>query len=287
MTTSHHKTVLITGAAGGVGKAAAAAFHGRGYHLWLSDRNLDKLEALQATYPGTTIDGTDLGDRAALEELCRNIETSGVDLAVAFINAGVVIPGSIADQSRGAIAAHIDINLLAAAFLSQACARKMKAQGSGHIISTLSTAALISLPGSAAYSASKFGLRGFNMALAEDLAPFGVHVSSVYPNAIDTPMLRREAASGGSVLNFVSDPVSAEDVARVVVGAVEGRKREYFVPASDRFSARVLSAFPGLLKLLGGFMERQGRKGRDRYLRRHGLKLEPPSSDSEPHPARS
>ena len=84
---------------------------------------------------------------------------------------------------------HIVINLIAPMRLTQAAARAMAARRTGCILSIVSAAGLLALPGSAAYSASKFGLRGFLIAVAQELTGTGVKVRGVFPGAVDTPML--------------------------------------------------------------------------------------------------
>ncbi|MEO0961881.1 MAG: SDR family oxidoreductase [Pseudomonadota bacterium] len=262
---------FITGAAGGVGLATAEKLDALGFALWLTDREGSAIDTLASRFPSARITAADLADTTQLETLCQEIETSPGQLEVAFINAGIVVPGSVPETSRSTIAAHLNINLLAAALLDHACAAKMKQQGSGHIVNTLSAAAMVALPGSAAYSASKFGLRGFTNGLAADLKPFGISVSGVYPNAIDTPMLREEAASGGSVLNFLSEPVTADDVADAVIKSIAGKKLEYFVPRGDSLTMRCVAAAPRLMTWFYPLLEGKAIKGRDAYLRKYNL----------------
>ncbi len=267
------KTAFITGATGDIGAAVAGELDAQGYLLWLSGRNRAALEALKQKYPDAILTEADLADPDTLETVCMQIEDFDGTLDVALINAGVVIPGHVTDTTRSSITTQINLNLTASALLSQACAKKMKSQGHGHVLNTLSAAATTALPGSAAYSASKFGMRGFVLSMAAELEPEGIHVTAIYPNAVDTQMLREEAASGGSTLNFLSTPVTAQDVADAVMKALQERKLEYFVPASDRFVARVASSFPGLMRKLYPTLEKRGVKGRDAYLRKHNLTL--------------
>ena len=140
----------------------------------------------------------------------------------------------------------------------------------------MSAAGHVALPGSAAYSASKFGLRGLLIALAQELEPHGVKVRSLFPGAVDTPMLRYEATHGGSVLNFLNnDVLSADDVAIAAIKAMDGARIEVSLPDSDALLARVLCAFPALMpKLLPGLVK-QGEKGLSRFLKSRGLVAAP------------
>ena len=264
---NNKKTAFISGAAGGLGQQAAALFDKLGYRLWLSDFNQQQLDDLKQRYPDAIIDQTDLTDPQQLEALCQVLEAYSDELAIAYINAGISLPGRVIDLQRNQLKAQLDINLNAAVFLMHACAKKMAVQKSGHIIATASTAALISLQDGAPYSASKFGLRGFLIALAAELKPLGISVSALYPNAIDTPMLRFEAANGGSSLNFLGDPLKPEQVIAALEKALKGKKLEYFIPAADSLTARLVCTFPGLLNRFYPLLNWLGEKGRSKYLR--------------------
>lgn len=264
---NNKNTAFISGAAGGLGQQAAALFNRLGYRLWLSDFNQQQLDQLQQQYPDAIIDQTDLTNPEQLEALCQSLESDSGELAIAYINAGISIPGKVIDLQRSQITAQLDINQKAAILLMHACAKKMAQQQNGHIIATASTAALISLQNGAPYCASKFGLRGFLIALAAELKPLGVSVSALYPNAIDTPMLRFEAANGGSSLNFLGDPLKPEQVIQALEKALKGKKLEYFIPAADSISAKLICAFPGLLNRLYPLLNWIGEKGRRKYIR--------------------
>lgn len=263
---NNKKIAFISGAAGGLGQQAAALFDRLGYRLWLSDFNQDVLSEMLQQYPDASIDQTDLTNPEQLETLCQSLESDSGELAIAYINAGISIPGKVIDLQRSQIVAQLDINQKAAVLLMHACAKKMAQQKSGHIISTASTAALISLQDGAPYCSSKFGLRGFLIALAAELKPLGVSVSALYPNAIDTPMLRFEAANGGSSLNFLGEPLTAEQVINTLEKALKGKKLEYYIPAADSLTAKLVCAFPGLLNRLYPLLNKMGEKGRGKYL---------------------
>lgn len=263
--------VFISGAAGGLGEKAAELFHQQGYRLWLSDINQEALALLQNKYPDARLDNTDLTKLNELESLCHSIESHGEQIDFAYINAGISLPGRVIDTNRKAIALQLDINLKAATFLNHAVAKKMCSQKCGHIINTLSTAAMISLQEGAAYCASKFGLRGFLIALAAELKPYNVNLSCIYPNAIDTPMLRFEAMNGGSALNFLDPPITPDDIMNAIKKAQKSKKLEYFVPSKDSLLARLVCIFPGMLNRLYPLLNKMGEKGRAKYIKKNNL----------------
>ena len=262
---------LVTGAASGIGKAVAVDLAAQGYNLLLADMNADGLSELKAELGGFAVSVSlkvlDLADLSALDGFCDEIECFDGKLDYAFLNAGVVTPGDVLALDRARLTRDVDVNLKSAMWLNQACARKMRSQGSGHIINTASMAALVSLKGAASYSASKFGLRGFLIALREELRQNGVFVSMILPSAIDTPMLRYEAKNGGSALNFLSEPSSVEDVVRVFNKAQKSKKLEYFIPYSDSLMGRLVCIFPGILGRFYSILSKLGERGRKRFLR--------------------
>ena len=263
---------LVTGAAAGIGRAVAEDLARQGYRLVLADINHDALLEFQSELQGygnsADIHTLNLCDAEQLEQFCEAIESREDDLELAFVNAGVVTPGLVTDLSRERLLRDVDLNLRAAMCVNHACAKRMKAQGYGHIINTASMAALVSLSGSAAYSASKFGLRGFLIALKAELKPHGIAVSMLLPSAIDTAMLRFEANNGGSALNFVSAPSSVESVVKAFNKAQRSKKLEYFVPYLDSYLGRLVCVFPFLLSALYPLLSVLGERGRKKFLKR-------------------
>lgn len=261
------KTVLITGAAGGLGQALATLCATDGMHVVLTDR--PGLLMPEAATTGAEIIEADLCDAADLTRLCERLEHGAPAVDLLINNAGIGLPGSVADIDSGLLTRHVDINLTAPMRLSQAAARRMKMQGHGQIFSIVSLAGLFPLKDSAAYTASKFGLRGFMAALSLEIRPHGVQVGGLFPSAIDTPMLRAEMAHPeGSPLNFAggTEPLSAEETAKAVMKAIKSGALETWLPASEGRMAGLVMAFPSLLRPVFSYLERQGNKKKRAYI---------------------
>jgi short-subunit dehydrogenase len=273
------QTAVITGGAGGIGLSLAGRLSARGYSLVLVDIDARRLaEATTQLGPPTRALQADLSSAEGLARVTAFLESSGeVDLLVN--GAGIIKPGAVTDLTFDELERHVTINLLAPMRLSQAVAKVFVARRSGCILSLVSAAGLVALPGSAAYSASKFGLRGFQIALSQEVSSFGVKVRGVFPGAVDTPMLRFEATHGGSVLNFLNkDVLTAEEVADACLRAIDGERLETHLPIKDSLSARLLCAMPGLLPKVLPYFQRQGEAGLQRFLKSRGLSVEPPST---------
>jgi short-subunit dehydrogenase len=274
---------LITGGAGGIARALAVRLIRRNYRLVLVDVDEGGLAASAAGLDGEVATvKADLTSAEDLQRVADLIETEP-DLELLVNNAGIMRPGDIVDLPSDLLERHIAVNLTAPMRLTQAAARAMAARRSGCILCIVSAAGLVALPGGAAYSASKFGLRGFLIAAAQELASQGVRVRGVFPGAVDTPMLRYEATHGGSVLNFLNkDVLSAEDVARACLKAMDGRSLETRLPFWDGVTARILCMAPGLMDQVLPSLQKQGEAGLRRFLASRGLT---PIASQTPEPS--
>jgi len=265
------KTALVTGGGGAIALALCKRLSERGFDLILADVDEGRMAANAALLPRVvcTIQA-DLSTWDGLEILAQRIESDPPDLLVN--NAGIIRPGTILELSFEEIDRHLKINLVAPMRLTQAAGKAMAARGNGTILSIVSAAGLVALPGSAAYSASKFGLRGYLTAARLELSPHGVKVVGVFPGAVDTPMLRYEATHNGSPLNFLNkDVLTADQVAEACLSALDSGRLETFVPFSDAMLSKLLCVAPSLLEWLEPKLRKSGEKGRDKFLSSRGL----------------
>ena len=230
--------VLLTGATGGLGQAIARALHEHGASLLLTGRRLDVLTPLAEEVGGRAIE-SDLADPDAVDALLS--EAGRVDVLVA--NAGLPGSGGLHSFSVEEIDRALTVNLRAPMLLAHALSPAMVQRGSGHLLFMSSLAGKAGAPGSSVYAATKFGLRGFGLALREDLADKGVGVSVVLPGFIrDAGMF---ADSGGKLPPFVGTK-RPEDVARAVVKAIESNRAELDVaPLPLRAGTVLASLAPG------------------------------------------
>jgi short-subunit dehydrogenase len=236
------KTVLLTGATGGLGRATAAALAGRGAKLMLSGRKAEALEALVAELPG---DGhravaADLGEPGAAENLAA--EAGDIDILVA--NAGLPGSGRLSEYSSEQLAKALRVNLEAPMFLARALEQRMVERKEGHMVFISSLSGKSPAPLSSIYAATKFGLRGFAFSLRTDLNPLGVGVSLVSPGTI------REA---GMYADSGAKPIpglgtgSPQQVADAVVKAIAQNKAEITVaPVRQRVLAHFALASPAI-----------------------------------------
>ncbi|HEY8638425.1 MAG TPA: SDR family NAD(P)-dependent oxidoreductase [Solirubrobacteraceae bacterium] len=217
------RTALLTGATGGIGHAIARALAQRGAKLVLTGRRAEVLEPLAAETGGRSLT-VDLADRAEVDRLIA--ETEDVDILIA--NAALPASGRVEDYSVEEIDRALDVNLRAPILQARALAPRMVERGGGHIVLVDSLSGKSAAARTTLYSATKFGLRGFGLALREDFAGTGVGVSLVYPGFIrDAGMF---AESGAQLPKGVGTR-TPDDVAGGVVRAIERDKAEISVAA--------------------------------------------------------
>lgn len=210
--------VIITGASRGIGKSIAEKFAAGGHHLYLCSRNKQALnkavDNMLTKHPDVTIKAKsfDLGNKEEVNEFGRWILDLGISIDVLINNAGQFLPGSIYNETEGIIEKMIAVNLYSAYYLTRALLPKMMRQKSGHIFNICSIGSLQAYPNGGSYSISKFALAGFSKNLREEMKPFGIRVTSVFPGAAYT-----DSWAGSGI-----DPqrmMDANDVAEMIYAA--------------------------------------------------------------------
>ncbi len=265
-------SVLISGAASGIGAAVARRFAQRDYHVIAVDRTEELAEQAAADIgPDSTAVGCDLADGQSLAELCERVGGEWrQELDVLVCNAGVIIPDHVVGLTPDELDLHIDVMLRCPIQLIRAALPEFLARNSGHLMATVSLGGICPLPASAAYSGAKAGLRAFLAALNTELWDTDVHVCGIYPTAVDTPMLQHEARAGGSALNFLSAVRTVEDVADAYERALDKPKLETYVPFHESLSARAAQWTPAIIPRIYPAFRRIGERGRQKYLKRIG-----------------
>lgn len=233
------RTVLLTGATGGLGQAIARRLHGAGAQLVLTGRRTDVLEGLAAEIGGLTV-AVDLADPAAVDGLAD--ACADVDVLVA--NAGLPGSGHLMSFSIEEIDRALAVNLRAPMVLARRLGERMAARRSGHLVFMSSLAGKAAPPGSSVYSATKFGLRGFALSLREDLRSSGVGVSVILPGFVRGAGMFHDA---GTKLPAYVGTSTPDAVASAVLRAIEEDRGELDVaPLAVRAGSAIAGVAPEL-----------------------------------------
>ncbi len=266
------KTVLITGASAGIGAAVARRFGAEGARLVLAARGRPALESLadELTAAGydTEVVPTDVAD---LDEATRLVEqaverTGGLDVLVN--NAGCNYRGEIARFSPAQLAQIVSVNLTAPIVLSRLALPHLR-ERAGAIVNVASLAGRVPVVHEATYSATKFGLRAFTMALAEELREAGVRVSVVSPGPVDTGFIMEDIDEVPDLV--FSQPMStADEIAQLVVECAADGQIERMRPKLGGYLATLGYVFPSLRRALVPMLEKRGRAAKRRFVERKG-----------------
>ncbi|MGZ6392464.1 MAG: SDR family oxidoreductase [Ktedonobacterales bacterium] len=248
------KVVVITGASSGVGRATALEFARKGARVVVSARRamlLDEVarECERVGAPRALAVPADVTDEWAVVALAqRAIDTFGrIDVWVN--NAAVVAFGPLEDVPLADHLRVLQTNLIGMIYGARAALPIFKLQGSGVLINVGSLESKLSEPYMSAYAAAKHGVAGLGMALRQELLverAKNIHVCTVMPQTIDTPLFQHAANYSGRAVKAMPPVLSAERVARAYVRLAERPRREVFVGnAARQFWLQYILA-PGL-----------------------------------------
>lgn len=251
------KRCFVTGAASGIGRATTLRLAAQGAELYLTDRDEDGLaqtvadaRALGAQVPAHRV--LDISDYAQVSAFATDIHAAHASMDVVLNIAGVSAWGTVDRLSHEQWSKMVQINLMGPIHVIESFVPHMvAARRGGHVVNVSSAAGLVALPWHAAYSASKYGLRGLSEVLRFDLARHRIGVSVVVPGAVKTPLVNTVEIAGVDrndpkvarwVDRFSGHAVSPERAAEKILAGVA--KNRYLIYTSQ--DIRALYAFKRL-----------------------------------------
>lgn len=242
----HSKRILVTGAAGGIGRELCRLLAERQARLYLVDRDQQAVAQAAQDLPVDAIasgaDITHAGERDAVVEQMRKA-FGGIDVLINL--AGILDFKRFQDSDAATIQRITQVNVEAPMQLARAVLPGMLAQGGGRIVNIGSMFGSIGFPCFAVYSASKFALRGFSQALRRELAGSGVGVTYVSPRAVKTPL-------NPEVVHLMAERGmmrmdDARWVAGQIVRAIEKDRQEAYLGFPEKLFARINAVLPGIV----------------------------------------
>lgn len=243
--------VVITGGASGIGLRMAERFSERGDRVAICDADGAAVDRVAAGYPRILARVADVTDEAAMGAFLAEIETTWGGADVVCANAGTGGPaGRIENLDLDDWTACLGVNLTGAFLTCRWAARVMRAQGSGLILLTASTAGLFGYPLRAPYAVAKWGVVGLTRTLAMELGPAGVRVNALAPGVVEGARMERVLANEAAA--------SGQSIEAVRAQYVRGVSLRTWVSADDVADMALFLASPAAAKISGQVMAVDG-----------------------------
>ena len=238
------KTIFITGASSGFGKATVELFAAKGWNVAATYRNPTAVNMF-AQLPNVKMYKLEVTDDAEVERVAQQAIADFASIDVLVNNAGYCLMGSFEGSTMQQIRRQFETNTIALIAVTKAFVPHFRTQKSGMIFNLSSASAIANYPFISAYGASKWAVRGLSETLAIELAPFNIKVKTIFPGFHATSIFTKlDAATGpGSefyvkymdnfraIRNYVTKGGNPEQVAQTIWNAVEknNNKRDYLV----------------------------------------------------------
>jgi short-subunit dehydrogenase len=212
--------IVITGASKGIGKAVATAFAADNHQLFLCARNevalYNTVAELQVKFPDSTINAmaADVANKEDNKKFAEWVLQKAGTADVLINNAGQFLPGSVYNEPEGLLEQMMAVNVHSAYQLTRQLLPAMMTAKQGHIFNLCSIASLQAYANGGSYSISKFALMGFSKNLREELKPYNIKVTGVYPGAVMTE-------SWGDFDNSKHRIMEANDIAAMMIAATK------------------------------------------------------------------
>jgi NAD(P)-dependent dehydrogenase (short-subunit alcohol dehydrogenase family) len=263
----YRRVIVVLGGARGIGAATALAAMRTGARVAIGDID----EPLAGTFRpvgGPMVRRVDVTDSDALAALRDEVAARHGRIDAVVNCAAILEPGPVATLPWESVRRQFEVNALGTALVSMVFLPLFREQGSGHLLLVSSLGGITPLPNSAAYSATKFAVRGWSLALAQEVKADGVDVTVVCPDSTDTAQLLIEARGGGAPLSFTSAPMPPERVARAILDAIARPRREVCVPGRRGWLCKLAGASPLVFRLAYPLLRAAGIRARTQFANR-------------------
>ncbi len=248
------KVVAITGGARGIGRATAAALVDQGARVAIGDLDASLTERVADELAGGLIGLTlDVTSRESFNGFLDQVERRLGPLDVLVNNAGIQPLGDYARESDAVTRAVLDVNLGGTALGCKLALERLLPRGTGHIVNISSGLGRTAVPGGVSYCASKYAIVGLSEALRAELAGSGVELHLVLPGFVDTEM-----SAGLKGLRGMR-PLSAAEVAKAIVQALQTGRADVYVPRTLGLMVSIQPIAPRWLVSLGTRLLRSDR----------------------------
>jgi short-subunit dehydrogenase len=246
------KTILITGASSGIGRAVALkAAEDKGTVI-ISARNEDKLNTVkeEVESKGATciVIPVDVTKPEEIKKLFLEATKENKVIDVVFNNAGLGFIGNIWELTVEQIQTMINVNTTGMILVSKYAAEVMVRQRKGHLIMTSSLAGLIVVPQWSVYCATKWAVTGFADTIRFELKPYNVNVTTLHPGAVKTDFFAKDKADID--IKAMGDAIPASEVAQAVYDSIFTNTQKILVPKMAKNYALISKYMPGIVQKL-------------------------------------
>ena len=247
MSTQDSKTIFVTGASSGLGRATAKLFASRGWRVIASMRDPKKEKELGDT-SGITLMALDVTDPHQIENVAEQVVTSG-GVDVVFNNAGYGLAGALEGLTDEQILRLVNTNMLGTIRTTKAFLQHFREKRAGLFINTTSLGGLVAFPFNSIYHATKWAIEGWSESMAFELNQFGIGIKTIEPGGIRTDFFTRSLDTGrhpaydalvNKFMGMISDPKqmatysTPEQIADVVYeAATDGKDQLRYVAGAD------------------------------------------------------
>lgn len=255
--------IVITGAASGIGLHLAQHFQNERVPLVIIDLQWGSWGESSSISPLCHFIEGDVSQPSTWEKVLQRAKDIHLPISHLINCAGVIRPGFLIDYAISDIDYHLDINTKGTILGTTIIGREMKFQEFGHIINVSSLAGLAPVSGLSLYVASKFAVRGFSLSVAAELRHFGVDVSVICPDLVNTPMLDLQLNYPEEAKLTFSGPstvLQPEDIVREILQLMQKPKLQVSVPTSRGLLAKIAGAWPAFAEIFRSSLEKKGRK---------------------------
>ncbi|MFO0736094.1 MAG: SDR family oxidoreductase [Labilithrix sp.] len=225
------KTIFVTGAASGIGRATALLFGRRGFAVGCYDIDVDGARKVAEAIPNASHGRIDVSNEESWTAAVSDFEGAYGRMDVLFNCAGILRMGRFDQISPAECRKQLEVNVMGVVLGVQRCLPLLERTKDAAIVNMSSASAVYGQPELAVYSATKFAVRALTESLDIELRPRGIRVADVMPSYVDTPMVHSQEHRSKTLDRF-GIKLTADDVAEVVWKAAHGRGLHY-VPQKD------------------------------------------------------